>query len=394
MIHTVSAAILLLAMFLQTPVTSAQSRTSQPQRGQRAATAKAQPPMTLRQVIESLVTLKNSKRVEDLISKSGVDFQATPAVLQILKDMGASAKLLSMIPATPPPPSAPSPALAGPLTVTCEPKDCLVAVDEMYKGPTSQNRMTITGLRPGESTVEVFADGYERLTRRVRLEQGKPADEKFSLKRSAALLRQSASASLLKAVATLGGTDGFGELADIEGSGTMRWTNSAGNIEEWTMTFNKRIGKDLSTTFKTKEGQCTASIVGQAAKQECRGGLKNSGEKIAEQGSSLLLSYQLQDVIQALLKRPLIALQTDENRLQTADGKDSYVFAISNDGLPSGLVYTIGDGNAPIQVQYSDYLKMANGWYPGKISIGRVNSMPVWVFTFNTVRSKIAGARR
>ena len=281
MIHTVSAAILLLAMFLQTPVTSAQSRTSQPQRGQRAATAKAQPPMTLRQVIESLVTLKNSKRVEDLISKSGVDFHATPAVLQILKDMGASAKLLSMIPATPSPPSAPSPApaLAGPLTLT------------------SQNRMTITGLRPGESTVEVFADGYERLTRRVRLEQGKPADEKFSLKRSAALLRQSASASLLKAVATLGGTDGFGELADIEGSGTMRWTNSAGNIEEWTMTFNKRIGKDLSTTFKTKEGQCTASIVGQAAKQECRGGLKNSGEKIAEQGSSLLLSYQLQDVI-------------------------------------------------------------------------------------------------
>ena len=86
MIHTVSAAILLLAMFLQTPVTSAQSRTSQPQRGQRAATAKAQPPMTLRQVIESLVTLKNSKRVEDLISKSGVDFQATPAVLDRERD--------------------------------------------------------------------------------------------------------------------------------------------------------------------------------------------------------------------------------------------------------------------------------------------------------------------
>src|SRR5262249_9268350 len=239
MIHT--AAVLLLAMFLQTPATSPQGRGSQPQRGQRAATAKPQPPMTLRQVIESLVTLKNSKRVEDLITKTGVDFQATSAVLQILKDMGASDKLLSMIPPVPPPPAAPAPVFAGPLTVTCEPRDCLVAVDDMYKGPTSQNRMTITGLHPGEATLDVFADGYDPVTRRVRLEQGKPADEKFSFRRNAALLQQSASALLLKAVASLGGPDGFGELADIEGSGTMRWTNSTGSVEEWTMTFNKRI---------------------------------------------------------------------------------------------------------------------------------------------------------
>jgi hypothetical protein len=129
-------------------------------------------------------------------------------------------------------------------------------------------------------------------------------------------------------------------------------------------------------------------------KQECRGGLKNSGEKIAEQGTSLLLSYQLQDVIQALLKRPLIASETDPNRLQSTDGKDSYTFIVTNDGLPSGLIYTIADGNAPIQVQYSEYMKMATGYYPGKISIGRLNSMPVWVFAFNTVRSKVAGARR
>src|SRR5215510_3803622 len=57
-------------------------QTSAPQRGQRAA-AKPPMPMTLRQVIESLITLKSSSRVEDLVSKSGVKFQATPGVLDI-----------------------------------------------------------------------------------------------------------------------------------------------------------------------------------------------------------------------------------------------------------------------------------------------------------------------
>lgn len=364
-------------------------QTSAPQRGQRAA-AKPPMPMTLRQVIESLITLKSSSRVEDLVSKSGVKFQATPGVLDILKEFGAGPKLLSMIPAAPAAPSAPAAKVAGPLTVMCEPKDCTIVVGEMYKGTTSQNRMTITGLNAGESMVEVFADGYEHVTRRVELEEGKPREEKFSLKRNPLVLQQIGGAALLKTVANLGGTDGFGELADMEGSGTMQWVNSAGKTEEWTMTFTKRVGKDILATFKAKEGECTASVATQGAKQDCKGGLRNAGEKIAEQGTSLFLSYQIQDVIQTLLKRPLAALDNDENRVESRDAKDAYLLTIGNDGLPASLVYRIADNNAPIQVEYSNYLKVADARYPGKISIGRQNGMPVWVFTLKDVRSKMS----
>jgi len=345
--------------------------------------------MTLRQVIESLITLKSSSRVEDLVSKAGVRFQATPGVLDILKEFGAGPKLLSMIPPASAPAS-PAPRVAGPLTVMCEPKDCTIVVGEMYKGTTSQNRMTITGLGPGESTLDVFADGYEHVTRRVELEEGKPREEKFSLKRNPLVLQQSGAAALLKTVANLGGTDGFGELADMEGAGTMQWVNSAGKTEEWTMTFTKRIGRDLLATFKTKEGECTASVAAQTSKQDCKGGLRNGGEKIAEQGTSLFLSYQIQDVIQTLLKRPLAASESDENRLESRDAKDAYILTIGNDGLPSSLIYRIADSNAPIQVEYANYLKVADARYPGKISIGRQNSAPVWVFTLNNVRSKLS----
>jgi hypothetical protein len=253
MIRTIFPAALLLAIFMHPMVASAQAQTSPPQRGpatppppqsgsqapapqrgqqtpppqtstpQRGQRAAAKPPspMTLRQVIESLITLKNSSRVEDQISKAGVRFQATPGVLDILKEFGAGPKLLSMIPAAPAA-SAPVPRVAGPLTVFCEPKDCTIVVGETYKGTTSQNRMTITGLGTGESTVEVFADGYEHVTRRIGLEEGKPREEKFSLKRYPLVLQQSGAAALLMTVANLGGTDGFGELADIEGSDTMQ----------------------------------------------------------------------------------------------------------------------------------------------------------------------------
>jgi hypothetical protein len=386
-------AILLVVSLIQPRVTSSQERGAQqpqqqqPQRGQRRTPVKPPTPMTLRQVLEALSSLRNSSRVEDQISKAGVQFEATPPIVDILKQFGASPKLISMIPVPPPSREPAAPKLAGPLTVVCEPKDCDVVVDQKYEGPTSQNRKSINGLHPGEASVEVFANGYEKVTRRIQLEPDQSKEERFLLKRSTLVRQQSAAASLLKAVTSLGGADGLAELGDIEGSGMMQWTNSAGQVEQWAMTFNKRIGRDLAITFKSKDGQCTASIVAAAVKQECRSGLRNGGDKIAEQGTTLFLSYQPQDVIHALLRRPLMTSESDDNVLESVDTKDSYVFSLANSGLPTELIYRIG-GDAAIHVEYSNYLNLDKARYPGRISIGRLNNAPAWVFTLTSVRSK------
>ena len=112
------------------------------------------------------------------------------------------------------------------------------------------------------------------------------------------------------------------------------------------------------------------------------------GESV--QAVSLFLSYQLQDVIHALLKRTVLASERGENRLESSDGKDSYVLTIGSDSLPVDLVYGINDGNAPIQVRYSNYLNLNSGRYPGRIAIGRSNNAAVWIFTVNSVRSRLA----
>jgi len=382
-----------LATFGPTKV-SAQSRgtptagTPPAQRGQRSP-AKAPMPMTLRQVIESLYTLRNSSRVEELVSKARVDFQATPATLDILKQFGASAKLLSMIPppVLPPSPAPPAPKLAGPLTIICQPKDCVFAIDDQYEGSTEHNRKTISGLHPGDATVQVFADGYEQLTQRIQLSEGKPAEQQILLKPSLLARQNSARASVLKALASLGGLDDA-ELTDIEVDGTMQWTDSDGKVQQWTVAFNKHPGRNLSATFKTSDGQCTASISAQTTKQDCKGALKNGGDKIAEQASTVFLSYQLQDVLHALVQRPVVASEADENRVESMDTADSYVLTVGEDGLPAELVYRIGD-KAPIQVRYSNYSAVNKGRYPHQIAIGRVNSAPVWVFNLKTVHSRI-----
>jgi hypothetical protein len=315
-------------------------------------------------------------------------------VLDILKEFGAGPKLLSMIPVPPTPPAPPGPKVAGPLEVVCEPKDCSVVVEDKYRGTTAQNKTTVSGLVAGEVVVRVFADGYEDVSRRILLEEGKPAEAKFSLKRMESIRQQSAGASMLRAITTLGGTDGMAELGDIEGDGVVAWTDSDGNVQEWPMTFKKRVGKDLATTFKTREGQCTASISAQSTEHQCRGGLRGSGENIAAQATLLFLSYQLQDVMQALLNRPLIASETSDDRLESSGPRDAYQLTLGPDGLPIDLTYRTGEQDVPIRVQYSNYMKLPNALYPGRTAIGRVNAAPVFIFTIKNIRTNLAGKRK
>ena len=113
-------------------------------------------------------------------------------------------------------------------------------IDETYRGRTEQSKTAVTGLLAGEVMVRVFADGYEDLSQTILLEEGKPAESKFSLKRPELMRKQSASASMLKAIARLGGMDGIAELGDFEGDGMVAWTDNSGNVQEWPMTFKKR----------------------------------------------------------------------------------------------------------------------------------------------------------
>ena len=207
--------------------------------------------------------------------------------------------------------------------MSVNPKIALSQSTPDMKDPRNTIGRRSAGLHPGDVTVQVFADGYEQLTQRIQLTEGKPAEQQFLLKPSLLARQNSARASVLKALASLGSIDGVAELTDIDVDGTMQWTDSDGKVQQWTVAFNKHPGRNLSATFKTSDGQCTASISAQTTKQDCKGALKNGGDKIAEQASTVFLSYQLQDVLHALVQRPVVASEADENRVESIDSASS-----------------------------------------------------------------------
>src|SRR5262249_19563101 len=134
---------------------------------------------------------------------------------------------------------------------------------------------------------------------------------------------------------------------------------------------------------------------GSVVKQECRSNLKGSGEKLAAQATSLFLSYQLQDVMQTLMNRTLVASETSDDHLESPGTRDAYSLTLDPAALPADLIYKSDQGEAekPIQVKYSNYIKLNRGRYPGRIAIGRVGSDPVFVFMITSIRTNVAATK-
>ena len=96
---------ILLGLAAVGPLGASQSRGT----GRGAQPAAPQPgPLSISQVIESLYSL-GVTRTEELVSRNKVQFEATPEIVEILKDLGATDKLLSLVPKPKPQPVAPPP---------------------------------------------------------------------------------------------------------------------------------------------------------------------------------------------------------------------------------------------------------------------------------------------
>jgi hypothetical protein len=385
------AIVLCLAAGLGPHDVKAQARGAQPQPQRQPAPAQPQAPLTVGQLIQAidcvatscLPTLTSLRDVEQMVERRGVSFQSDETTIRILKEFGATDRIISLIPHVPPP--AP-PKFAGQLTVLCEPRDCAVVVSDKYFGFTEQGRKVVNGLPPGEARIQIFSDGFEGETRPVRLEEGKPSEEKFGLQINRSARQQIGKEFLLDVVSALGGINGMAYLADVEGAGMLQWTDTNGAKQQWAMNFTRRAGNQVAMTFKSRDGECSATVSGgaQAARKECKGKLKNVAEGVAEQAAVLFNSYQVPAVLQALLGRNLAISPANKGRLETSGGSDSYVLTVGTENFPTELVYAPPNGMPPVKVEYANYMNVDNlGRYPGRMTLGQVGKEPGWVFTLN-----------
>jgi hypothetical protein len=328
-------------------------------------------PLNLAQVIESLNAPDLKRCLAGFVEKRGVKFLGTPLVIETLKDLDAPPELFPLIPEPPPPPK---PVLAGPLTVTCDPANCEILVNDRYQGEAIQGKKTIEGLEAGPASIRVIGAGHESETRRVDLAAGAAHAEQFNL-RPIAIVRKVAGRELLdRVVRALGGVEGLATMAAFDGSGSVSVKEADGEPQEWTMTFTQRWDA-VTLRLTSKKGECNPSIHTGAAEGNCKGKLRGSPEEI--QAARIALSFQRSQIGPALGRLMTVSVAPAEGlpapAFQFDAGGQAYrvTMSIANgeESLPLDLVYRPAKDAAPAKSEYSNYMKVEGTRFPGKIAM-------------------------
>jgi len=349
------------------------------------------------QVVEALYSLGATK-TEDLVARNKVRFEGTPEIIELLKELGATDKLLSFIPTpaplTPPTPVvvapiAEVPKIAGPFRVICEPSDCSIVINEHLYGSTEAHNRLISTLPPGDATVHVFSNGYESQEQQVLLRQDQPAEVRFRLALTSESRQAKGRQFALDAMHALGGVPTLSLMRDFQGDGTLEWKDDKGAIQQGSMKFTKNIDQDIQLDFKTKDGACTSLKLGKSSKQTCRGSLKNS-ETLADEAATYLLRYEVQNVIADFLTGTPALVENEaatQIEINTADASD--VLTLNENKLPAELVHTRrGTPHPVIKITYSDYVNFSTGQYPIRLQVS-VDDNPVFAFALKGISTRV-----
>jgi len=372
-------------------------------RGQARGTPPSAPqpaaPLGVSQVIESLYSL-GVTRTEELVSRNKVQFEATPEIVEILKELGATDKLLSFIPKPRPQPAAPTPVVdvpkvAGPFRVTCEPTDCYIVINDRYYGLTESHTRVVPELTPGTATIQVFNNGYDPQTQKIPIQEGRPAEARFQLNLTAEARLDKGQRFSLDAMRAIGGFQAVALLQEFEGDGTLEWKDEKGMLQQGSMKFTKNRDQELQLEIKTKDGgSCTSLVSGNTSKDACKGSLKNS-EKVVSGAATNLLLYEIQNVIARFLTGAPTLIGTaaaQQIEIQREDASD--VLTLDQDKLPSELVHTRrGATPSVVTVRYFDYGKISSGKYPTHLQIS-VDGNSTYTFTINGVSTRSVTVNR
>jgi hypothetical protein len=347
-------------------------------------------PLGIAQVIESLYSL-GVTRTEELVSRNKVQFEATPEIVGILKELGATDKLLSLIPVAKPQPVAPPPVVevpkvSGPFRVTCEPTDCFIVINDRYYGLTEAHSRIVPSLAPGTATVQVFNNGYDPQSQQITLQEGRPAEVRFRLNLTSESKLEKGQRFALDAMRAFGGFQAVALLQEFQGDGSLEWKDEKGALRQGSMKFTKNRDQELQLEIKTKDGgSCTSLVSGNTSKDSCKGSLKNS-EKVVSVAASSLLLYEVQNVITSFLSgTPTLVGTAAAPQIEIQRGDASFVLTLDQDKLPSELVHT-RRGTAPsvVTVRYTDYGKISSGRYPTHFQIS-MDGNAIFTFTIDGV---------
>ncbi len=199
-------------------------------------------PFALQDVLGALQAKLFPGRIANAVQNRGVSFYPSGADVKQLKDAGATDDLIALIenkgakykPAPPPPPK---PRTAGPLTLTCAPAECNIAVDGRSEGSTQGGTKRIASLLLGPQSnvvVDFSKDGYFSEQVIVPLKAGAPTSVKPVALRPTEATEEKLGGQLFAAwIAKLGGDAGLHDAGAWSGAGSAILYQSGGQRTDW-----------------------------------------------------------------------------------------------------------------------------------------------------------------
>ncbi|MGH9594185.1 MAG: hypothetical protein ACRD5L_13925, partial [Bryobacteraceae bacterium] len=198
-------------------------------------------PLSFEDVLEGAAHLFPA-RLQAVIDKRGINFFPTQEQEKQLRDAGATEALVEVIEKAgasfKPPPPKPKPATAGPLTLTCAPAECTIAINGQALGPTKGGVKHVDGWVIGTApniTVDFKKDGYIGQQASILLKAGVPAAKAMTLAPTQETQETFGHDVLNSVLMKLGGKDGWHDAGLLKESGSGSLFQAGGQRSEWSV---------------------------------------------------------------------------------------------------------------------------------------------------------------
>ncbi len=231
------------------------------------------------------------------------------------------------------------------------------------RGPHPKWQKKIDGLPPGEVEITVFSDGYDRASKRVTLEENRPAEQAFELQPSQNTRDQLGAAFALETINALGGLIGATELPAVSGAVELVTPNGPAPYKI-RYTRGGAAGGTLEVTGQNLN--CTAVMTRESIRPQCKGKAKPGVMETTEKVARMLWEHDLAvELDRALAGKITAEAWLDARRLASETAAAKMVLLINSDHLPVEIQIQPEKGPAE-KVMYSDFAIAGKSKYPRK----------------------------
>ncbi len=311
-------------------------------------------------------------RLRKAIENRGLDFVLRPGDLDALRAAGASDATLELVRlrarVAPPPPKEPPKPEMGTLGITCEPAECDIAVNGAPKGSTASGKLDLTGLAPGQVTVEFRKEGYLTAQVLARVEPGRmtPAFARLEPDRAT---RAALGAKLYRRILeSLGGEASLREARAFEAAGSADVFARDGKRSAWSL--QGRVRLPDKAIFRIKGGSISYDFAFAGAQYSSNSRLKGDEAQEIETLFRLFRAYQLPLLMERiagykLLAERVLPVPGEDYYLLAEGGAEKITIALDRDSRPQfAKIETPSGLGSGEQILYSTYARRGGGMVP------------------------------